>query len=109
MASIAGLVGNPWADAYTASKHGVVGLTKSSAYHYAKQGIRINAICPAPVDTPMFANAPKEVEDALMSFIPMGRFGKAEEIASAVIWLCSDLAGFVTGIGLLMDGGASTV
>jgi len=109
IASLAGIVANPTADAYTASKHGVIGLTKSAAFNYVKKGIRINAVCPAVVDTPMFSNAPKEVEDMLLSLMPIGRFGKPEEIASAVIWLCSDLAGFVTGIGLVMDGGASTV
>jgi NAD(P)-dependent dehydrogenase (short-subunit alcohol dehydrogenase family) len=109
IASLAGLVSEPGFAVYTASKHGVMGLTKAAAFDYAKKGIRINAVCPAPIDTPMVSSAPKEVLAMLMTGIPMGRLGKAEEVAGAVIWLCSDLAAFVTGIGLVMDGGVSTV
>ncbi len=109
IASLAGLVSEPGFAIYTASKHGVMGLTKSVAFDYARKGIRINAVCPAPVDTPMVASAPKEVLDMLMAGIPMGRLGKAEEVAGAVMWLCSDTAAFVTGTGLVMDGGISTV
>jgi len=109
MASLAGIVADPGFALYTASKHGVVGLTKAAAFDYAKKGIRINAVCPSPVDTPMVASAPKEVLNMLVATLPMGRLAKAEEIASAVVWLCSDLAAYVTGIGLVIDGGLSTV
>ena len=109
IASLAGIVSEPGFPLYTASKHGVMGLTKSVAFEYVKKGIRINAVCPAPVDTPMLASAPKEMLDMLMGMLPMGRVAKPEEIAGAVMWLCSDLAAYVTGIGLVIDGGASTV
>lgn len=109
IASLGGLVAEPGAYAYTASKHGVMGLTKVAAFQYARDGIRINAVCPACVDTPMLALAPEEVRQYLRSLHPIGRFGKPEEIAAAVIWLCSDLSAFVTGTGIVLDGGASTV
>jgi NAD(P)-dependent dehydrogenase (short-subunit alcohol dehydrogenase family) len=107
-ASIGGLcVPTPGASAYVASKHGIMGLTKSAALEYAKTGIRINAVCPAVIDTPMFESAPEEDKQMLSSIHPVGRLGRPEEVAGAVMWLCSDLAGFVTGTGVLVDGGVS--
>jgi len=107
IASLAGLECEPGGYAYTASKHGVVGLTKAAALNYAKVGIRVNAVCPAFVDTPMFAAAPEEFKQMAASWHPIGRVGKPEEIAAAVMWLCSDLSGFVTGSTIVLDGGAS--
>jgi NAD(P)-dependent dehydrogenase (short-subunit alcohol dehydrogenase family) len=109
VASMAGLLAEPGFPVYTASKHGVVGLTKSAAFEYVKKGIRINAVCPAPVDTPMLAAAPKEVLDMLNQMLPMGRVATMEEVAGAVIWLCSDAASYINGIGMPIDGGVSTV
>ena len=106
--SVAGLVGFQSIPAYVASKHGVVGLTKSAALEYAKLGIRINAILPGVVRTPMverFLYSDHEVEASLLAQEPIGRFGTPEEIAEAVIWLCSDAASFVTGHALVADGG----
>jgi NAD(P)-dependent dehydrogenase (short-subunit alcohol dehydrogenase family) len=94
--------------AYTASKHAVIGLTRSAALEYAAKGIRINVVCPGSTDTPMVANAlanEPETMKAVMKEIPMGRLGKAEEIASAVLWLCSPGAGFMTGQVIVPDGG----
>lgn len=108
-ASLAGLLAEPGFPLYTVSKHGVIGLTKAAAFDYVKKGIRINAVCPTPVDTPMLAAAPEEVRNALEAMLPMGRIAKPEEIAGAIIWLCSDLAAYVTGISLVIDGGASIV
>ena len=95
--------------AYTASKHGVLGLTRSAAVDYARRGIRINAICPGAIDTPMLRNAiarrnrqPEEVAGRLS---PLGRFGRPEEIAEAALWLCSDASSFVVGHALAVDGG----
>lgn len=110
-ASIAGLVGFPGTSAYVASKHGVVGLTKSAALECATTGIRVNAICPGVIATPMVdrvtGKAP-EAEAAMAHMQPMGRIGQPEEIAAAVLWLCSDAASFVTGIALPVDGGYVT-
>lgn len=106
--SNSGLAGLPNLGAYTASKHGVIGLTKSAALEYASMGIRINAVCPGPVETPMvrkaLAAAPDQMAEVIKE-IPIGRLGRAEEIASAVLWLCSPLAGFVIGHALVVDGG----
>ncbi len=108
IASVAGLIGAPKAAAYTASKHAVVGLTKSAALDYAKRGIRVNAVCPAYTDTAMVQGA-IAADPAMASImrraIPMGRLGEAEEIADAVVWLCSDESAFVTGHALALDGG----
>jgi NAD(P)-dependent dehydrogenase (short-subunit alcohol dehydrogenase family) len=109
IASLGGLLAEPGSIAYTASKHGVMGLTKVAALECARDGIRINAVCPAVVETPMLAPAPEEVKQYLKSLHPIGRFGKPEEVAAAVMYLCSDLAGFTTGTGLVLDGGASAV
>ena len=108
IASVAGLIGAPKAAAYTASKHAVIGLTKSAAVDYAKSGIRINAICPAYTDTAMVqsAIAGNPIMASIMErAIPMGRLGQAGEIAQAAVWLCSDASSFVTGHGLALDGG----
>lgn len=108
VASVAGLIGAPKAAAYTASKHAVVGLTRSAALEYAKRGIRINAICPAYTDTAMVQAgiaANPALAGIMQRAIPMGRLGQPEEIAAAVLWLCSDEASFVTGHSLVLDGG----
>ncbi len=109
IASLAGLIAEPGSVAYTASKHGVMGLTKGAALDYVNDGIRINAVCPACIDTPMLASAPEEIRQYLKTLHPIGRFGKPEEVAAAVMWLCSDLSAFVTGTGVVLDGGASAV
>ncbi|MBI4301201.1 MAG: SDR family oxidoreductase [Chloroflexi bacterium] len=108
-ASILGTVGFPGAVAYTAAKHGVLGLTKVAALEYSAQGIRVNAVCPGFILTPMLERAGlttnRELLDKIVSLHPIGRLGKPEEIAEAVIWLCSDAASFVTGHPMLVDGG----
>jgi NAD(P)-dependent dehydrogenase (short-subunit alcohol dehydrogenase family) len=108
IASIFGLVGSPTSPALTASKHGVIGLTKSAAVAYAQAGIRINAVCPAFIDSPMlerlFRQYP-ERKDPLVARHPIGRLGTAEEVAEAVVWLCSDAAAFIMGQALAVDGG----
>lgn len=107
-ASVAGLVGAGGLSAYVASKHAVVGLTKSAAIDYAKLGIRVNAVCPGVIDTPMLDRLASGVEglrEALLAFEPMGRIGRPAEVAEAVVWLCSDAASFVTGHTLAIDGG----
>ena len=108
-ASINGLVGNRAQPGYTATKHGVVGLTRHGALRWAKAGIRVNCVCPGVIETPMTAplTANPEMRKLLDSMTPMGRMGQAEEIASAVLWLCSDAASFVTGHPLVVDGGAT--
>jgi NAD(P)-dependent dehydrogenase (short-subunit alcohol dehydrogenase family) len=108
IASLAGILAEPGGYCYTASKHGVMGLTKAAAFEYARTGIRINAVCPGVIDTPMIDKLSDEMKQMMLGMHPIGRFGKAEEVAGAVMWLCSDLAGFVTGIGVILDGGIST-
>ncbi len=108
IASVAGLIGAPKAAAYTASKHAVVGITKSAALDYAKRGIRINAVCPAYTDTAMAQRAIDGnplMAQIMARAIPMGRLGQPAEIAAAVVWLCSDASSFVTGHSLVLDGG----
>lgn len=108
IASVAGLIGAPKAAAYTASKHAVVGLTKSAAVDYAKLGLRVNAICPAYTDTDMVQLAIEGnplMAQIMQRAIPMGRLGQPAEIAEAVVWLCSDASSFVTGHSLVLDGG----
>lgn len=111
-ASVAGLVGAPMQGIYAASKHAVVGLTKTAAVEYAKAGIRINAVCPGVVRTPMLERAlerePRR-EKIMVKAHPIGRFGEAEEIANAVLWLLSDSASFVTGHQLAVDGGLTAI
>jgi len=105
--SVAGLVGFAMAPVYVASKHAVNGLTKSVALEYAKQNVRINAVAPGPIETRMYLDFAKtpEVRQMLESAVPSGRVGQPEDIASTVVWLCSDGASFVTGQILPVDGG----
>ena len=106
--SLGGLVGLPGRAAYHASKHGVIGLTRSAALEYAPRGIRINAVCPGTIDTPMVADMLATQADAMNEILrdqPIGRLGRPEEIASAVLWLCSPGASFVIGHALAVDGG----
>lgn len=106
--SIAGLIGFPGSPAYVASKHGVIGLTKTAALEFAKQNIRVNAICPGIIQTPMidrFTHGEAQLHKQLIAGEPVGRAGKPEEIAAAALWLCSDQSGFVTGHPLVVDGG----
>lgn len=108
IASIAGLVGFAGMGAYVASKHGLVGLTKAAALEYAKQGIRVNSVCPGVIQTPMidrFTHGDPATQANLAAGEPMGRIGRPEEIASAVLWLCSAGASFTTGQALAVDGG----
>ena len=109
MASILGVVGFANAAAYTAAKHGVIGLTQVAAIEYAAQGVRVNAVCPAFIATPMLEHAGispgTEMYATLEGLHPIKRLGKPEEVAEAVLWLCSDKASFVTGDALLVDGG----
>ncbi len=107
-ASIAGLNGFAGLPAYSATKHGVVGLTKAAALEYAKKGIRVNAVCPGVIHTSMIdrvTGKDKEVEKQYIAMEPIGRMGNPEEVAEAVAWLCSDAASFVTGIAMPVDGG----
>ena len=107
-ASMLGVIGMAGMSAYVASKHGVVGLTKSAALEYAKQGIRVNALCPGVIRTPMNEKYWKEfpeTEEPLREAEPIGRFGEPEEMAEVALWLCSDAASFVTGHAMLADGG----
>ena len=106
--SILGQVGCREASAYAASKHGVIGLTRAAALENAAQGIRVNALCPGYIRTPMvervFALDPS-IEESVTARHPLGRLGRPEEIAAAVVWLCSDAASFVTGQAWPVDGG----
>src|SRR5512144_840738 len=106
--SIGGLVGLPGRAMYHASKHGVIGLTKSAALEYAARGIRINAVCPGTIETPMVAEMLAKEPDAMKEIMrdqPIGRLGRPDEIASAVLWLCRDASSFVLGHALVVDGG----
>ncbi|SNS99390.1 NAD(P)-dependent dehydrogenase, short-chain alcohol dehydrogenase family [Pseudomonas segetis] len=111
-ASVAGLGAAPKMSIYSASKHAVIGLTKSAAVEYAKKKVRVNAVCPAVIDTDMFRRAyeadPRKAEFAA-AMHPVGRIGKVEEIAAAVLYLCSDQAAFTTGQALAIDGGATAI
>ncbi|AGF71965.1 SDR family NAD(P)-dependent oxidoreductase [Corynebacterium halotolerans] len=109
MASIHGSVAAPDNSAYTAAKHGVVGLTKNVAVEYAPRGIRINAVGPAYIDTPLLGNLPDEVRDALVGRHPIGRLGRSEEVASLTRFLLSDEASFITGSYHLVDGGYTAI
>ena len=106
--SVAGLIGLPKIPAYVASKHGVIGLTRAAALEYAKNKIRVNAICPGAIETPMLDRYMAGLEDGRQSMEaiePMGRIGTPDEIANAVLWLCSGSASFTTGQALAVDGG----
>ncbi|WP_343675025.1 SDR family oxidoreductase [Chitinophaga sp.] len=109
--SIGGILGGPQRGTYHGAKHGVIGLTKSAALEYAAQGIRINSICPGIIHTPMvdkmMAGGQQDILDAMIETVPVKRLGHAEEIASAVLWLCSDMASLVVGHTLVVDGGYS--
>lgn len=107
MASSAGLSG--WSDnpAYAATKHGVVGLTRSAALQYAPSGIRINAVCPAFTEIEAMQEIPREAHEVMKASIPLGRIGRAEETAEAVTWLASDASSFCVGHTLVLDGGQS--
>jgi NAD(P)-dependent dehydrogenase (short-subunit alcohol dehydrogenase family) len=107
-ASVAGIIGFPGIGIYVASKHAVIGLTKTAALEYSAQGIRINAVNPAVIDTEMvdrLTDGMNMKKDDLTAFHPIGRIGRVEEVAEAVLWLCSGKSSFVTGHSLLVDGG----
>jgi NAD(P)-dependent dehydrogenase (short-subunit alcohol dehydrogenase family) len=109
--SLAGLAGSTGGPAYVASKHGVVGLTKTAALEYGKMGIRVNAVCPGPIRTPMMErimamSGNQAAEDRFIKGEPLRRFGQPSEIGEAVAWLCSDRASYVTGLPMPVDGGA---
>lgn len=108
-ASILGVVGFANASAYTAAKHGVLGLTKTAALEYAAKGIRVNSVCPAFIATPMLERAGitsnPEMNTVVEGMHPVGRLGRPEEIAEVAVWLCTDAASFVHGHGMLIDGG----
>ncbi len=108
IASVAGKEGNPNASAYSASKAGVIALTKSVGKELVNDGIIVNCITPAAVETPMFAQMTKEHIDYMLSKIPMGRFGRPQEIAALIAWLCSDDVSFSTGAAFDISGGRST-
>ncbi len=106
--SLGGLVGGNGRATYHATKHGVLGQTKSVALQYGPLGVRVNAVCPGTIDTPMVARMTTAGEldpEAAVAAIPLGRLGRPEEVAAAVLWLCSDAASFVTGVALPVDGG----
>jgi NAD(P)-dependent dehydrogenase (short-subunit alcohol dehydrogenase family) len=108
VSSTLGLRGSPFAAPYSASKHGVLGLTKTAALEYAQQGIRVNAVCPGAIDTPMMDETFERFpgfRETLTAYVPMGRMGGADEVAGAIAWLCSDAASFVTGEALTVEGG----
>jgi len=104
----AGVIGIKGSPAYTAAKHGVIGLTRAAALDYAAQNIRVNAVCPGYINTPMmdrFTGGTSEGRARVTSEEPIGRMGRPEEIANAVVWLCSEGAGFVVGSAMVIDGG----
>jgi NAD(P)-dependent dehydrogenase (short-subunit alcohol dehydrogenase family) len=111
-ASIAGLVGAPKHAVYAATKHAVIGLTKSAAAEYGRIGVRVNAVCPAVIRTAMIERAIARgvaQPDALTGMHPIGRIGEVEEVANAVLFLCSDAASFIIGHGLTIDGGVTAL
>ena len=105
MASILGQVGSARAGGYVAAKHGVVGLTQTAALEYAAKGIRVNAVGPGYIDTPLLKSLPPEARSALVGLHPIGRLGRAEEVAELVLWLSSERASFVNGAYYAIDGG----
>ncbi|WP_254649359.1 glucose 1-dehydrogenase [Streptomyces sp. GbtcB7] len=106
-ASLAGLTGLPQGAAYSASKHAVVGLTKTAAIECAERNIRVNAVCPAAVHTAMTASLPPELQAQVVAPQALKRFAEPEEVAAAVVWLCSDAASFITGTAMPVDAGAT--
>ncbi|MDZ7881130.1 MAG: SDR family oxidoreductase [Saprospiraceae bacterium] len=112
LSSAAGLIGQPENSPYAASKHGVVGITKTAAREYATKNIRINSICPTAVETPMIMQGRRKLADnpeakqAAINFQAMKRMGQPEEVADVILWLCSDQASFITGLAMPVDGGA---
>jgi NAD(P)-dependent dehydrogenase (short-subunit alcohol dehydrogenase family) len=108
--SIMGLVSKTGLSAYSAAKSGVIGLTRSVALDYANAGIRVNAICPGGISTPMTTNPDiRESMGRVVAATPMGRMGDAREIADAVLWLCSDKASYITGQAIAVDGGYTVI
>ena len=108
-ASILGLVGSATSSAYVAAKHGVVGLTKTAAADHAEDNIRVNAVCPGYIETPMTEETMRRRGERILARVPMARMGKAGEIAEAVVWLCSPKASFVTGVSWAVDGGYTAI
>jgi len=108
MSSQGGILGVPNYGAYGAAKSGVAALTRAAAAEYASEGIRINAVSPGAVETELWTNAPAEMLEWVAASIPLQRVGQPNDIAEAVIWLCSDASGFVTGQNLAIDGGYTT-
>ena len=108
-ASVAGLTGLRNASAYTAGKHGVVGLTRTAAVDHAEENIRVNAVCPGYIETPMTEEAIQRHGERILARTAMARMGRPEEIAEAVVWLCSDRASFVTGAAWTVDGGYTAI
>jgi NAD(P)-dependent dehydrogenase (short-subunit alcohol dehydrogenase family) len=104
-ASIYGVVGARGSSAYVAGKHGVVGLTRTAAADHAEENIRVNAVCPGFIETPMTEDAMQRSGERVLARTAMARMGRPEEIAEAVVWLCSDRASFVTGAAWTVDGG----
>jgi NAD(P)-dependent dehydrogenase (short-subunit alcohol dehydrogenase family) len=106
MSSVAGIISKPFVSAgYNSTKHGIIGLTKNAALIYAKNGIRVNSICPAIIMTPLVEALPEATKIALSNMHPIGRYGNVEEVADTVLWLCSEKAGFITGQSIVLDGG----
>lgn len=107
--SILGLVGSATSSAYATAKHGVVGLTKTAAADHAEDNIRVNAVCPGYIETPMTEETMRRRGGRILARVPMARMGKAGEIAEAVVWLCSPKASFVTGVSWAVDGGYTAI
>ncbi len=105
MSSVAGQIGGSAGVAYYASKHGVIGATRAAAIEFSAKGVRVNAVCPAVIETDMADAFPPHVRDSLIAAHPIGRFGKADEVAQTVLFLCSDKASFITGHAYAVDGG----
>lgn len=109
VSSILGKVGFADAPAYTAAKHGLIGLTKTAALEYSDQGIRINAVCPGFIETPMLERAgitsDEEAKEQTISLHPIGRLGESDEVAEAIVWIASEKASFISGHSLMVDGG----
>ena len=105
MSSLAGLKGAPGLSAYVASKHGVLGLTRVAAQEFARRNVRVNALCPYYIDTPLIKDAPEEVRSQMVSASPMKRLGRAEEVAKAFIYLASDDSSYTNGTQLVIDSG----